>query len=102
MTDTQTTPRHTPGPWTITHQDMVRSRDRFIADCQAAPMSARPCPATPEDMANARLIAAAPDLLEALKRLRDWWATEPEDRDGDEMPADVFDGMHAAIAKAEG
>jgi len=52
-------------------------------------------------LANARLISAAPDMLEALKAVRDW--------DDNANPAgygglrqDVRDVVHAAIRKAEG
>ena len=46
-----------------------------------------------EARANARLIAAAPELLEALKELRDWY------RENVGLPACK---ANAAIAKAEG
>ncbi|MCG6540211.1 hypothetical protein MCB86_09000 [Pseudomonas sp. KSR10] len=46
-----------------------------------------------ESMANAQLIAAAPDLLEALIELRDWYAEHTG------MPAAR---ANAAIAKARG
>lgn len=54
--------------------------------------------------ANARLIAAAPELLAALQSVMTWWAnsTPPEDGEDDSMPADIFDAAHAAIAKATG
>jgi hypothetical protein len=54
------------------------------------------------DIANANLIAAAPDLLEALRELRtlvemeDWW-NDPADRN---YPLRYQ--IEAAIAKAEG
>ena len=47
---------------------------------------------------NARLIAAAPDLLEALQRALTSW----DDSDGRTIPALVADEMRAAIAKANG
>ena len=49
-------------------------------------------PATEESKANARLIAAAPELLEALKYLCDVSHTDPK----------AFDQARAAIAKATG
>lgn len=48
-----------------------------------------------EAKANARLIAAAPDLLEALRALLD----DPDPRGA---PAQVWEQARAAIAKAEG
>jgi hypothetical protein len=48
---------------------------------------------------NDRLIAAAPELLAALGGVMEWWM---ESADGDEMPTDLFDRAHAALAKARG
>ena len=45
--------------------------------------------------ANARLIAAAPDLLEALEAVADYWA-------GGDVPEALDTQMRAAIAKARG
>lgn len=52
----------------------------------------------PETEANARLIAAAPDLLEAAKAARErikWLPNIPEN-------AEAMDALDAAIAAAEG
>ena len=49
-----------------------------------------------EDNANARLIAAAPDLLEALKGMLNWARRVQEPIPGPEIPR-----AHTAIAKAE-
>lgn len=59
-----------------------------------------------EEVANARLIAAAPDLLEALK-LHDAYMALPTDRGGAFGPkgqarAAFDDAKRAAIAKATG
>ena len=62
--------RHTPGPWVVRHDDMVCSKEgRIIADCESTSYNMRPAPPIAEDKANARLIAAAPELLEGLKQL---------------------------------
>lgn len=50
-----------------------------------------------ENEANARLIAAAPDLLEALKRMRRWAEADQVNYTGDHPVAVA----RAAIAKAE-
>ena len=58
---------HTPGPWgtiiteegfTIYHEDSVGNGDHIMA-----------IPGDPESQANARLIAAAPDLLATVRDL---------------------------------
>lgn len=62
--------KHTPGPWRtfngtdVFPDDGDREGERQIADC--AMSHAMPID---EEQANARLIAAAPELLEALQRL---------------------------------
>ena len=51
-----------------------------------------------EQLANARLMAAAPELLVALKRA----AVALQDNDIDEAMAGEFEAIADAIAKAEG
>lgn len=65
--------KYTPGPW-IVSADLVRiitpedALDFEIASCSGAD-SGHPCPSEIEMAANACLIAAAPDLLAALKSI---------------------------------
>lgn len=54
---------------------------------------------TDRQAANARLIAAAPDLLAALDRLVDW-CDQPADETA--PVTDLLTEAHAAIAKAKG
>jgi hypothetical protein len=65
--NTQT--QHTPGPWKLgvstttlcsTHKRVVADSGAFICRIEGADFSRE------DDVANARLIAAAPELLEAL------------------------------------
>ena len=86
--------KHTPGPWFV--------QDIPTASIYISPAGGRPSVALAltkvnvpagETMANARLIAAAPDLLEALRYLLD--------NDGD-CSADGIATCRAAIAKATG
>jgi len=60
---------HTPGPWTIDdtreYLDKACVRHNGIVVCSFLDR----CGFAKEGKANARLIAAAPDLLEACKRL---------------------------------
>ena len=92
---------HTPGPWhydivTIGHPDnrinpcissghSDPSRASFIAriawEGSTVPGMTSLAPATFEEaQANARLIAAAPDLLAALKRIETWLTNQPLDQ----------------------
>ena len=92
-------PKHTPAPWTnlprlqcipICGQDEVGLSLGFINSSNAE--------RTAEGKANAKLIAAAPDLLEALQAARDLW--------GDYLPPGNSNAMkamklvNAAISKA--
>lgn len=85
------TAKHTPGPWTWEY-----SRDRkciFINGRMAQVDADDPDPGEDPE-ANANLIAAAPEILEALKAFNS--ARSPEDWARATMLTD------AAIAKAEG
>lgn len=102
--------KHTPGPWKWDGQLSL-----FKIECSgghiidSAPYEgswlSRYKPA--EDEANARLIAAAPELLEALARI-DQWPDEPiEDFRPDgavygEISVGEMKAIRAAIAKATG
>lgn len=90
----QTKALHTPGPWTTYGHPAdgitIRARGCAVADV---------IPQRGADEANARLIAAAPDLLEALEDAARWIDTLPDDlRLGSIMP----DKLRAALAKATG
>lgn len=95
---------HTPGPWEVLGGNRVSvtlpcadvEASGYVSACIAITHSSEP---RVDKVANARLIAAAPDLLAALKvcRNRFFPADELErDRDLD------WDTVNAAIAKAEG
>lgn len=100
----QNTQKHTPGPWkvsenismkgfthlAITTNPIYKSKDWFI--CSITPQHLK----READEANARLIAAAPELLRALKNIaNDIYYAEfgntPE-----------YEQAQQAIAKAEG
>ena len=93
-------PKHTPGEWIAKHaegggfDEWYISRDgeaRAIASDIIDPVTGLPC------AANAHLIAAAPDLLNALKVLVALGSLElPHQRDT------AINAALAAIAKAEG
>jgi hypothetical protein len=75
----------TPAPWRWSH-DMLLGRDDLVLTAEA----------NPPTRADARLIASAPELLEALKLARTWAALRIGDTHQDMRKID------AAIAKAEG
>jgi len=63
----ETKQAHTPGPWEVAgHGNYVRSRSGGFAVAQSEEL---PGQDGEERNANARLIAAAPEMLEALKEL---------------------------------
>lgn len=91
---------HTPGPWTFTGAAEARAKDGINLNqiCFGDKSRNRVCTVAghgvskEENDANARLIAAAPELLEALEgvlRVADRKTVE-------------FDAARAAIAKARG
>src|SRR4051794_13527039 len=86
--------KHTPGPWYMAGVPAVLSRDGVgIADC-------RTVDTTPQEQeANARLIAAAPDLLAACKAL-----LADLDARGEEtcwcLPGDPGVGLRGTVCEA--
>lgn len=105
--------KHTPGPWRV-GSNSVGGPTITTADKRSTIADIRTCggvhcggPQHPETTANARLIAAAPDLLEALREMvaGDTEAIEDAERIGipfpDEMLA-TYNKACAAIAKATG
>ena len=103
------TTKHTPAPWNTTwsddepHRYVLGRGDMLIADCYADTAEDFGLPDPEEYQANAKLIAAAPELLDALQKIQTWWLTTPGFAEGeDDMPAEVFDAMRHAITKATG
>jgi len=105
--------KHTPGPWKV-HPYVANSgkynkcRDvgpSGIAVAQVIGAFEQPTPGE-ECEANARLIAAAPDMLEALILARDMLITALEADDPAactqmEWPESELNQINAAIAKAQ-
>ena len=101
------TAKHTPGPWATEYDINEHGSDCVIV---TKDYNYRICDiysrsndgmTVPDDAAsaNARLIAAAPDLLEALKVCADLLA-DYDEAEGEE--GDAYREALAAIAKAEG
>jgi hypothetical protein len=90
--------KHTSGPWTIecgkNYSNEIVGKSKTGKDWVLARTTAAKV-GRDQDDANARLIAAAPDLLEALKIL----ATQAESHGAEGV---YWDKARAAIAKAEG
>lgn len=96
--------KHTSGPWKV--RPVYSKGEPMPATIYAGRESVADMTGTsPHDDANARLIAAAPDLLEALKRvnecLRSWITSSTQNRVN---PLEIaeFVAANEAIAKAEG
>ena len=98
---------HTPGPWGVGNEDknesplMVYCNDSLGSRVADVSMSGHGI-TTAQDRANARLIAAAPDLLAVCKALnlqtRDWSSDEIRQMGMETTLTMMLD----AIAKAEG
>lgn len=101
--------KHTPGPWEIKDGRYIDSPSGWIADVLSYPAyRAATDNDSEEQKANARLIAAAPDLLEALKACELAMDTAALHGLPQELPptyrdswADAHIAARAAIAKAE-
>lgn len=101
-------PKHTPGPWALTNSREVFSK------ASGDPICVVSWGFTPLDRqvakADARLIAAAPDMLEALNAaydfiMREYASAEAGALEGDPLSKEaraIRDTIVSAIAKAEG
>jgi len=87
---------HTPGPW---ETEYVSEADVWGIWQEKPPENETGSIARAYDESNARLIAAAPELLEALK----YWLPVIEAQEGKSDEKDQWvDCVRFAIAKAEG
>lgn len=106
---------HTPGPWRVSASSRSyeiwagRNEDhpRFLAEIPDVAMGS---PSGLKDKANARLIAAAPELLEALQLIKSragGCQLEPHDpRDGQPVPEviaveEIYQWAKAALARLD-
>lgn len=105
---------HTPGPWSAHHTriswwiEAPGDRSRFISGPIPAhvwhlePRERENC----EALRNARLIAAAPDMLSVLEAIDDMWSDDGEGGRVDPIHArsarvrEIWQQMRAALAKA--
>lgn len=100
--------KHTPGPWTVQFEreatnhtedhrhDILDSQAKYLGRFTRSGMTDYE-----ESKANARLIAAAPELLEALEHTHTWLCEHFGDI-GDGSMECLCQEVEAAIAKAKG
>ena len=89
----------TPGPWTA-GQGFVTAGHRAICKMSHdSTINYAAAPGSPEDAANARLIAAAPELLNAVRDAADYFHDFVE---SDQQETELADMLRAAIKKAVG
>ena len=100
--------KHTPGPWTANYNrpfSVVEIRGPKHREDGSSLLIAEVAPINDRD-GNAHLIAAAPDMLEALKQIDDFWSESPSGPGMNRQRQDRFMALRlqlsAAIAKAEG
>lgn len=101
--------QHTPGPWiieytaaslsTLKRDFIITHSDENLRSHICRIFDASLCPEHGESQANARLIAAAPELLEALEKARDELRGLPHSL-GYEFTH--LQEINSAIAKAKG
>ena len=100
--------KHMPGPWEWHYRDDADAPGSVVAvgypNHPDRPHAVAMCPRYGKQdwEANARLIAAAPDMLEACREALYASVNETTYPDGPCLPRDVRDDLRAAIAKAEG
>lgn len=111
--------KHTPAPWTV-ELDLASNNDIDVVAAELLPVASVTVREFPEDtgsvpretaLANATLIAAAPELLDACKTALDSlqaWNTMGLSKGAARMARETYEGspeiksIRAAIAKAEG
>lgn len=98
---------HTPGPWTVEpgHSNCNHANQTYGAICTTEGYILADVYADTEELtecapANAQLIAAAPELLEALIDLGDWLAYGLNKADGAEPTAEDHAACERVAAKA--
>jgi hypothetical protein len=92
---------HTPGPWIVTEDSYIRQAEGekrlYIAALVDIPHRLEG-----KTEANARLIAAAPELLEALKVIANRLTKGPRHNGKSKVQQAITAVAEAAIAKATG
>ncbi len=102
--------KHTLGPWVYDEVRTQCGRAFRIGSGEMLKAGKGCCiiyddyPGNPENerKANARLIAAAPDMLETLKLIQDWDENDANPAGYGGLRQHLREAVDAAIAKAEG
>jgi hypothetical protein len=93
---------HTPGPWHVSPPNHENPSEAHVSALSGF-VRIYSAPLTRETKANATLISAAPDLLEALLETMSAWLSEASQGDGImEEHGAVLARARAAIKKARG
>ena len=87
--------KHTQSPWTLVGSTTISNADQSVGIANISTYSV----GEDEAAANARLIAAAPDLLEALQMVDRIWS---HDQTANLDPESPVAKIRATIAKATG
>jgi multidrug efflux pump subunit AcrA (membrane-fusion protein) len=92
--------KHTPAPWNIFDDDRNESKEIFVREGGLEKVIATlgigfSEPFESQQQANAKLIAAAPELLAAAERSLNWLSSYPGGN-----ATSAYDQMRAAIDKA--
>lgn len=87
--------KHAPGPWSF--DPGFSGKSAFVVDVEGHMIAMLPH-ADPRGLDNAKLIAAAPQMLAALKAIDE---TCPTDADVNDSFYDAWQLLKAAIEKAE-
>lgn len=95
------TTQHTPAPWSveIDHHTAAPEFIRTYVDGEMYDLASVLCDETGNATANARLIAAAPDLLAALQMVNRVWSHDQTANFAPDSPVAI---VRAAITKATG
>lgn len=99
MSDT-TTGKHTAGPWAVTADENESETDGWLVVAADALFDTvaniEPQPTAGEELANARLIAAAPEMLEACRAVEFFLRGHPGEA------SVIREKLKALLAKATG
>lgn len=88
--------KHTPGPWEA-HGYYVNAKEGYnVADCDIGPAHR----SDDRKMANARLCAAAPTMLEVLEQAEHW--LEASIDDPDTKPDEILRVIRGVLVNARG